>query len=244
MAQTHETVPLDWGALYPTTARGRKELGVGGDEEGAVVISGRAFLRCDSGHPFAKALSPGGRLAFLLKYGSGQAKGQPVILDLAGCGIGDMEVHVLVECLPAIRRIRSLRLDDNYVTAAGLRALVRGGDWASLEELSLANNPLGPSGARELAQGAFPRILKLSLDRCELGDRGVAHLATTRSGKAILQRLMFLTLTQNHLTSRSVDYLYGIQGEMMGLRELRLGGNEFAPGATELLRREGKRVLV
>src|SRR5205807_625289 len=89
-----------------------------------------------------------------------------------------------------------------------------------LEELSLANNPIGPKGASNLAQSLLWKRLKaLDLSECGLGDGGVSSLTAAESNG-----LHSLDLTENGIGPAGAAALAG-SPLLAGLKNLTLDGN-------------------
>lgn len=90
---------------------------------------------------------------------------------LGNAGIGDL-VRVPPEAL------RVLSLDDNGITAAGVRELADSSVMATLEELDLSGNPIGDAGVKALAESPHSaRLRKLDLGLCKFGPDGAKALA-------------------------------------------------------------------
>jgi hypothetical protein len=96
--------------------------------------------------------------------------------------------------LPKVRR---LIVEDDAIGPRGVAALVDTRWFASLEHLSLAGNPLGPSGVATLTRSPRPtRLRRLVLDRVRCGDEGARALL----GATCFPALEALSLGRNRLS--------------------------------------------
>jgi uncharacterized protein (TIGR02996 family) len=102
-------------------------------------------------------------------------RGRVRALDLRYCGLGDDGLATLAAS-PHFRELRTLRLQGNEITAAGVYALAR---FERLTELDLRYNPVGEEGVDALLTAPFvPSLKRLFLQRTDITDAGVRKLAS------------------------------------------------------------------
>ncbi|EJK48503.1 hypothetical protein THAOC_32691 [Thalassiosira oceanica] len=143
-------------------------------------------------------------------------------LSLCGNSIDDDCARVLTRGLSECKQLQSLNLRSNIISDDGLDVLIQGlptsvdvlylaGNEITLtqhlpllrfKKLRLWGNALCPGGPRVIAESlANPqcRLEFLYLDRCNIGDEGVATLA---EGLRNNQRLTLMSLESNNITER------------------------------------------
>jgi uncharacterized protein (TIGR02996 family) len=91
-------------------------------------------------------------------------------MDLASNHYSDENVASLV---PALEKVRRLRLEQNSVGPKGVAALRA---LSGLEDLDLSTNPIALAGAEELARGPWPSLRRLDLMQANIGDEGIEAL--------------------------------------------------------------------
>ncbi|MCP2340594.1 hypothetical protein [Actinomadura rupiterrae] len=95
-------------------------------------------------------------------------------LDLRYCAVGNSGLAALAES-PSFAGVRTLRLQKNSITAAGVAALHR---FEGLTELDLRYNPIGAEGVRTLLgapfAGSLERLLLNRADVIDVSDDGTA----------------------------------------------------------------------
>lgn len=103
-------------------------------------------------------------------------------LDLTGTRVGDEGLEALAHG-PIAAGLNILRLTDSALTDASLYLLDR---FPNLEVLDLADNALGPAGARALAEtAAATRVRDLDLSGTGIGSEGLAHLRRRLTARAL-----------------------------------------------------------
>ena len=113
------------------------------------------------------------------------------------------------------------------VTPTKLADVFRCPAVARLTDLVLvATSPLAQAGGKALAGGVFPRLDRLSLAGCGLGDGGVSALAAATG----FPRLRVLDLSNNKLTDKGGKALLD-SPLARNLRWLDLGGNAVNTGS-------------
>jgi uncharacterized protein (TIGR02996 family) len=128
-------------------------------------------------------------------------------LDFGFCGLG---VNGAVELagMP-LSALTTLRLEDNDLGDAGVRALAAGTHWTNLTTLNLRWNHVGDEGAAALASGTLPRLSTLYLGHNAVSAAGVTALLTAPS----LPVLRTVYLEHNAISSREADGLQRRFGE-------------------------------
>ena len=130
-------------------------------------------------------------------------------LQLAGNGngFGDAGMEALCQGLGdgGLPLLGMLNLQDDKIGPAGAEALaaaLRRGAMPTIEVLDLRTNPLGNRGLAALATALrkHPALVHLTLERCELGDDGVATLLKDL-GKDEFKALKTLDLDGNEMVS-------------------------------------------
>lgn len=99
-------------------------------------------------------------------------------LGLLENGLGDERLARLVAS-PHVATLRSLRIEDNQITALGVEALV----GLPLRALVLRNNQIGSAGAAALA--GMTELVELDLGRNPIGDVGALALVASPSLKRL-----------------------------------------------------------
>src|SRR5262245_24512547 len=95
-------------------------------------------------------------------------------LDLSHARLGDAAVELLAGGARS-GRLRHLLLAGNGISERGCRAVTRAA--ASLAQLDLSRNPLGPEGAEVLAGAAsLGRLRRLDVSQCRLTPEGARSL--------------------------------------------------------------------
>lgn len=103
------------------------------------------------------------------------------ILDLENCGVDDASLAVLAQNAPP--QLDDLDLADNYITVAGVHALIESPLARRLQRLVVGSNPLTDQAAFEIAD-RWPRdgnLKYLNLRFVDIGSAGHAAL-TARFG--------------------------------------------------------------
>jgi uncharacterized protein (TIGR02996 family) len=122
-------------------------------------------------------------------------------LEMMRCGLKDKDVAALVRKSPPLR---VLNLDDNKITAAGVRTLVESPLLASLTKLDLSRNKIGDKGVAALVNSPSAKNLRtLEVSDCKLGPAGIKALAESP-----------------HLANLRELYTYGNNLDLAGARVL------------------------
>jgi len=150
----------------------------------------------------------------------------------------------LAAALPTNSVMTSLRLRGNSIDAPAVSLLVSGLALnRTLRCLDLSNNALGDTGAANLgalvsvAKAARPELQELVLNQCEIGDAGVASLATALAAGGGNATLHTLRLRNNHLMDGAAVDLAALlkTSKPCALTELDLSWNSLGPvGAVAL----------
>ena len=127
-------------------------------------------------------------------------------LEYSLVGWGDDEAVQLAEVLPLCTSATELNLENNKnISDRGAKALAAAfaeGAMPKLEKLSLFNNQIGDEGAKALAEavgkGALPELKELNLVTNQIGDEGAVALAEA-VGKGALPKLVTLRLNTNQI---------------------------------------------
>jgi Ran GTPase-activating protein (RanGAP) involved in mRNA processing and transport len=123
-------------------------------------------------------------------------------LEVARCALGDDGLSDLINAGPS--RLKTLRLDNNDITAAGIRSLAESRLLRTLDSLSLWGNAIGDAGVTALANSPNAKKLrKLNLIGCEFGLEGVQELAASPN----LAGLRELNLVANGLGAKEAKVL-------------------------------------
>jgi Ran GTPase-activating protein (RanGAP) involved in mRNA processing and transport len=127
-------------------------------------------------------------------------------LDLKSCGLDDRNVLVLANALAiGNASVLELNLDNNFISAVGVRALVFDNVEAvkTLTKLCLRLGPIRSEGAIILADAlgcnAMPNLDKLHLDWCLIEDDGLVALVSALEQNTTLQ---ILSLEGNYFSER------------------------------------------
>jgi hypothetical protein len=123
------------------------------------------------------------------------------------CQLGVGGVTILA-ALP-LSALTTLRLEDNAVGDAGVRALATGTHWANLTTLNLRWNQVSDEGATALAAAALPRLTTLYLGHNLVRLAGATALLTSPS----LPALRTLYLEHNLLADEEAAALRRRFGE-------------------------------
>jgi uncharacterized protein (TIGR02996 family) len=135
--------------------------------------------------------------------------------------------------LPRPPRLRYLSLAHNVLRPEAFDSLVRAPLLGGLDGLNLSSVPLGERGAAVLASSGLQAPRGLRLRGCNLGNNGVAHLASWPG----LARVRFLDLGDNGLRLEGVRAL-AESPHVDALEALDLSDNRaLGPLAVELLAR-------
>lgn len=96
-------------------------------------------------------------------------------LAMMRCGLTDKDVAALVRKPPPLR---VLNLDDNKITAAGVRLLTESPLLATLTKLELSRNKIGEKGVAALVNSPGVKNLRtLEVSDCSLGLAGITAIA-------------------------------------------------------------------
>jgi hypothetical protein len=163
---THVPALLAWGGLSGLRVLDLSDNGFTGDGFLALCASGQLDgLEClrMRGCPLGPVAFPE-RLRAL------------TVLNLSRCGLGDVGVAALA-ATRGDEAFMSLSLDENGITAAGVRALVSGPRCAGVRFFHLSKNPLGDDGFIVLAAWeGLSAVSSFVAERCGVGDVGVQAL--------------------------------------------------------------------
>ena len=97
---------------------------------------------------------------------------------LRNCGIGDSLAKALADATPPAPTFARVFLNDNRLTAAGVRPLLQKLATFHLTTLDLSSNHIGHHGARAIADALKTApIVELKLENCRLGDAASAVVA-------------------------------------------------------------------
>jgi hypothetical protein len=106
-------------------------------------------------------------------------------IRLSYCILRDVAVTTLIRNLCSRKTtVRKLTLAYNSITATGIRGLLETMEQNSchITDLNLQGNPIGTMGAgllaRALGKNALPKLTRLSLPFCDIGDDGFIALAS------------------------------------------------------------------
>jgi uncharacterized protein (TIGR02996 family) len=123
-------------------------------------------------------------------------------LHIGRCEIRLDEMQLLARKAAFLEQLQVLNVDDNYLRAAGLRALLE--KRPVLHTLSIFNNDLGLEGLRHLTESeATNQLWYLDIGFNELNDQAADLLGTT----AHLQNLVHLRAFDNGFTTAAVRQL-------------------------------------
>lgn len=102
-------------------------------------------------------------------------------LNLSGTNLTDESIPALCAVLKSFPQLRSLNLENNHITAAGLKQLADEGmpEVPHLQILYLKQNPLSPEGGEVLGDiiTRYPSLLRLEATNTKLGDTGMQAFA-------------------------------------------------------------------
>lgn len=99
-------------------------------------------------------------------------------LDLRYAGVrDDALVRLCADAGPSVAGLEVVHLQNNYIGAQGLAALLDSDRARTLRYLDLRDNPLGPEGAKLLASAPLAQLDTLLLHQRDLGPEGTALLA-------------------------------------------------------------------
>jgi serine/threonine protein kinase/hemoglobin-like flavoprotein/Ran GTPase-activating protein (RanGAP) involved in mRNA processing and transport len=148
-------------------------------------------------------------------------------LDLSRRGLTDADL-VRLSRNPALATLRQLNLSGNEIGPEGVQALASSPYVSGLERLDLRGNRIGPDGVESLARSPHLRRLRfLGLAGNRIGVRGLQAL-----GQRAL-RLHHLDLADNDLRTEGAEIL--AQGAGQELRVLNLRGNLLGPDGAAVL---------
>ena len=126
---------------------------------------------------------------------SGDCWSELVELRIEDCKARDEWLKVIGESIFA-PALKTLRLKNNQLTAAGVESFLSNLGFAELQDLRLCNNPLGDRAAKDLAStDALEELKTLTMTSCQLTEEGVRALART----SYWQALDCLMITGNEL---------------------------------------------
>lgn len=108
-------------------------------------------------------------------------------LDLTENDLGDAALSRIARWPGTAPSLRSLRFDQNKLTARGITALAEA-ELPELATLSLRNCNLGGACVRRLLAGSLPNVTELSLGANPLGDDGAEAIAESE-GAGRFERL-------------------------------------------------------
>jgi len=99
---------------------------------------------------------------------------------------------------PSLPDVRTLSFEEELFTPEAAEELARSKGVWTITELDLDRQPLGPDGAGSLGAARLPRLEKLSIAGCGLGNEGVRMLLT-----GCYQHIRDLDFSENELTDAS-----------------------------------------
>lgn len=114
-------------------------------------------------------------------------------LDLSSTGATDATARALAA--HGFCALRELYLHDNRLTDAGVAALMGSKLATKLNKLSFSTNPLGPAGAKAIADAPLPDLEDLNLWDVKIGPAGAKALAASPH----LKKLKKLTVSEEHV---------------------------------------------
>ena len=139
-------------------------------------------------------------------------------LALHGLTPESEKVSEAVARAPALADLEWLELTECHLLGQDVVALSRSPNLQRLKVLSLAGNPIGTRGVRELAQGPLAGLEALDLSGCELeGAGGVDALGDA----PFIERLRVLAMRDNALSEKALERLgrdaafQGLQGALL-----------------------------
>lgn len=152
-------------------------------------------------------------------------------VNLSHNQLGDRGTEYLFGPDAFCRKLHSLDLSHNNITAKGTRALA----WITasnvLDTLVLANNRLGTQGLHFLAESSRLRRLRvLDVRRNQIPDDGMWAFESLQH----LPSLRVLNLDENHLSAHGIKALKGAQG-LANLSVLSLSNNGLGDEGVEAL---------
>jgi uncharacterized protein (TIGR02996 family) len=109
----------------------------------------------------------------------------------------DVEDATAIAAQPLVARLKRLRLGPRTSVDAFAAILASPHLGAGVEDLYVADTPLGDEGAQALAASSWVRLRKLDLCRCEIGVGGALALA----GSRVLETLTELSLAGNPIAA-------------------------------------------
>jgi Leucine-rich repeat (LRR) protein len=134
--------------------------------------------------------------------------------------LDDTSIADLRPLSPRLHAISTLRLENSYLTDAGVEPLQKG---SRLIDLDIAGSRITDAGLDHLA--SLTSLWRLRLDRTAITDAGLARLKSLKS-------LKILSLTETELTDSSVETLAGFQS----LESLDLDRSGISPAGIERLK--------
>jgi uncharacterized protein (TIGR02996 family) len=149
-------------------------------------------------------------------------------LELPDNNISDEAMRELAES-PNLTGLRELCLIMNEIGPAGVAALVKTSALASLTRL-LFDSPIGPYGARHLAEMGSTSLRELDLRGCEIGDEGLTALAMSSN----LVEVTALELAGNGISDAGAKAL-AESPYLQNLVVLDLSSNSIGPKGAEAL---------
>jgi uncharacterized protein (TIGR02996 family) len=140
-------------------------------------------------------------------------------LDINYCHAGDEELSVLVHS-PYLAQVRALGLGNNYLSVTAMRALANSPVLANVNSLDVRANPIQAAGMEVLGNSVhkLPRVTRLNLVKCELGDDGLHELLVS----PLMKQLKMIYMGQNEFTDRGFREL-AESPVVAGLERLEIG---------------------
>lgn len=142
------------------------------------------------------------------------------VLMLAMEGIQDAELHEILQS-PRVPELELLDVQENQLTADGVKRLAEEPKLRRVRHLALSGNPIGDAGARALATAPFlGEIKELFVARIGLGTDGARAL-----GEALRKnRLRLLDAGHQPLGEAAILALASVPSERLRLQGVGLAG--------------------
>lgn len=138
-------------------------------------------------------------------------------LEVRRCALGDAGLRDLINGGPS--RLKTLRLDNNDITAVGIRSLAESRLLRTLTALGLWGNEIGDAGLSALARSPNAKQLrKLDLFGCKFGAEGMQALAASPN----LARLLELHIGGNNLGAQEAK-VFAASPYLGNLTKLQIG---------------------